>query len=150
MGTCCTNAECGGLTCLDNHTCGCPTGKQMCGAGCIAADACCPPQVKCPQTGKCVAPGELATCCGMCAIEGQSCTAEGRCACPADKKVCGNRCIPREGCCDTCPGNQACVNNACVCPMDRQCGTQCCPQGQMCLSLPGPLPPHCGLPPPPP
>jgi hypothetical protein len=104
-----------------------------------------------------VARTDLPMCCGTCAVAGQTCNAEGRCVCPMGQVVCGNKCIPRDGCCVTCSGNRVCNDqNVCVCPQARECGTLCCPEGQRCLTgpmggmrcgTPDPMTPPGGLPP---
>jgi hypothetical protein len=148
-GTCCNDGDCGGggRVCRADNTCGCPENRpQVCGNTCIAADACCAPQVKCPTTGKCVAPTELSTCCGTCPAMGQTCTAAGRCACPGNQTVCEGKCIPPGGCCGSCPGNRVCnAQNMCECPAG-ECGNLCCPAGQTCITS-GPGGPRCGIPP---
>ena len=105
----CSNACdcCGGLSCLEDHTCGCRADQRLCDEQCIDAGACCPESER--------------SCGGLC-ISAEAC-------CPGG--------LPCLGGCRRCFEGASCVGGVCVCsPGNVQCGANasaCCPP-ELCFA----------------
>lgn len=110
-----------------------PDGRcQCCDSGVRCGDLCCHLS---QYTNPACLPGPN-TCCEACGSSGECCLTGEVCQQDGSSSVC---CLPDRWCPNApqgarcCQAGNRCVNQSVCCPVERACGSKCCPEGQSCL-----------------